>query len=121
MQEPFQWLRRSPLFLRKPFLRSRSSTHGTSGARTSMVPSLLGPNRHGARQPCGRREHLTRPLIPWQPLAVPVAIAQDTEADFDPDPLRPANTSNPRATLRSLPSPLVTALCLTSASPQSKL
>ncbi len=36
-------------------------------------------------------------------LAMPaaVALAQDTEADFEPYPLRPADTSSPRDTLRS--------------------
>ncbi len=30
-----------------------------------------------------------------------VALAQDNKADFDPYPLRPADTSSPRDTLRS--------------------
>ncbi len=34
-------------------------------------------------------------------LAVPMAIGQETDADFDPYPLRPAKTSSPRDTLQT--------------------
>ncbi len=49
---------------------------------------------------------LSRVLLPVSLLllvlvtSAPVALAQDTKADFDPYPLRPADTSSPRDTWR---------------------
>ncbi|MDJ0870869.1 MAG: hypothetical protein QNJ87_03800, partial [Gammaproteobacteria bacterium] len=41
------------------------------------------------------------PLLLLLGMSPPAAIAQNMSADFDPRPLRPADTSSPRATLRT--------------------
>ena len=43
-------------------------------------------------------------------VAAPVVVAQDAEADFDPNPLRPADTKSPRDTLRGFNSSITKAL-----------